>query len=104
MKHHLAYIDELVAKGGPDPSEHHEFTLWLEALKKEINDGALKKEDLDTLRDRFGEALSILTLQGFAYTKPHGYPGDYEIIEKIYLEHISKNPNLRKWDLFFQLQ
>ncbi len=104
MKHHIAFIKELVAKGGPESSEYHELSQWLNDVRKEIVSGTITKDDLKVLRDSFGEALSILTVQGFAFTKPHGYPGDYEIIEKIYQEYISKNPDLRKWDLFFQLQ
>jgi len=104
MKYHVNFIKELVARGGPDSSEYHEFTDWLIAVNQEITEGILTQKDLKTLRDEMGEALSILTLQGFVNNKPHGYPGDYEIIEKIYLEHTSNNPELRKWDLYFQLQ
>jgi extracellular factor (EF) 3-hydroxypalmitic acid methyl ester biosynthesis protein len=104
MKHHIAFVKELCTKGGPDSSEYHEFTDWLKKVYKEVQDGTLSKDDLQLLRNEMGEALSILTLQGFVFNKPHGYPGDYEIIEKIYLEHTSNNPELRKWDLYFQLQ
>ncbi len=104
MKHYITFIEEMVAKGGPDSSEYHEFSDWLTQVHKEIKNGTLHKNDLDLLRGKMGEALSILTLQGFVFNKPHGYPGDYEIIEKIYLEHTSNDPELRKWDLFFQLQ
>jgi len=104
MKHHITFIKELVAKGGPDSSEYKEFTDWLETISREFKDGILSKEDLQILREEMGDALSILTLQGFVFNKPHGYPGDYEIIEKIYTEHTSNNPELRKWDLFFHLQ
>ncbi len=104
MEHHIAFLKELVKKGGPDSSEYHELTGWFETLHTEFKNGLLSENDLRLLRDEMGEALSILTLQGFVYTKPHGYPGDYEIIEKIYLEHTSNDPELRKWDLYFQLQ
>lgn len=104
MKHRIAFIKELVAKGGPDSSEYHDFADWLETVNHDLKKGLLDKKDLQSLREEMGEALSILTLQGFVFSKPHGYPGDYEIIEKIYLEHTSNDPVLRKWDLYFQLQ
>ncbi len=104
MKHHIDFVKELVKKGGPNPSEYHEFADWLETVHEEHKKGILSNEDLKILRNEMGEALSILTLQGFVFNKPHGYPGDYEIIEKIYLEHTSSDPQLRKWDLYFQLQ
>lgn len=104
IEHHLAFIQKLVDRGGPDPSEYYEFTEWLNTIHQGLKKGVLFKKDLKLLREAMGEALSILTLQGFVFIKPHGYAGDYEIIEKIYLEHTSSNPDLRKWDLYFQLQ
>ncbi len=104
MEHHLAFVRELVKKGGPDSSEYREFSDWVKTVHMELETGVLNEADLKNLRSELGEALSILTLQGFVYNKPHGYPGDYEIIEKIYLEHTSNDPELRKWDLYFQLQ
>lgn len=40
-------------------------------------------------------------MQGFARTRPHGYAGDFEIIERIYNVLVSERANLKKWDLFF---
>ncbi|MDX2441274.1 MAG: class I SAM-dependent methyltransferase [Desulfobacterales bacterium] len=104
MKQHITFMKELVAKGGPDSSEYLEFTQWLQTVSNELKEGVLSEKDLQLLRTEMGEALSILTLQGFVFNKPHGYPGDYEIIEKIYQNHTSNDPELRKWDLYFQLQ
>jgi extracellular factor (EF) 3-hydroxypalmitic acid methyl ester biosynthesis protein len=54
------------------------------------------------LRQAFGEALSVETMQGFAFHKPHGYAGDYEIIDRVYRRYITPSPNLSNWDRFFQ--
>jgi extracellular factor (EF) 3-hydroxypalmitic acid methyl ester biosynthesis protein len=40
-------------------------------------------------------------MQGFAQQKPHGYAGDFEIIQRIYARYVSKRPSLENWDLFF---
>lgn len=104
MNSHIPFIRNMVEKGGPDSSEYHEFTQWLKEVNTEYKAGGLTPEEMIQIREEMGEALSILTLQGFVFNKPHGYPGDYEIIEKIYQEHVSNNPEIRKWDLYFQLQ
>jgi cyclopropane fatty-acyl-phospholipid synthase-like methyltransferase len=40
-------------------------------------------------------------MQGFAYAKPHGYAGDFEMIERIYNRSISTLDFVHKWDMFF---
>jgi extracellular factor (EF) 3-hydroxypalmitic acid methyl ester biosynthesis protein len=82
----------LVARGGPTPSDD----AGLEALLRDAFGG------LHHLRRAFGEALSMQTLQGFALHKPHGYAGDYEIIDHIYRGHTTADPHLSNWDRFFQ--
>jgi len=63
---------------------------------------SISNADLDLIRYELGEAMSPKTIQGFAYHKPHGYAGDYEIIEKIYGNHIASDIHLANWDRFFQ--
>ena len=72
MEHHIAFIKEFVKKGGPESSEYHEFTDWLRIVHTELKDGKLSKEDLQSIRNEMGEAISLLTLQGFVLNKPHG--------------------------------
>lgn len=43
-------------------------------------------------------------MQGFALQKPHGYAGDFEIIDRIYQEWLSPEANLSNWDRFFHAQ
>lgn len=58
----------------------------------------------DYLQKNLGDALTMETMQGNAFHKPHGYAGDYEIIDKIYMEWHSPESSLRVWDKFFHLQ
>ncbi|MFX1393205.1 MAG: hypothetical protein ACFFAH_06465 [Promethearchaeota archaeon] len=53
------------------------------------------------IRKSFGDALSIQTLQGFSFIKPHGYAGDYEIIDKIYQKYVNPNFKFKKWDFWY---
>jgi SAM-dependent methyltransferase len=44
------------------------------------------------------------TMQGYALMKPHGYSGDYVIIERIYQRWLSPKEHLVNWDRFFHSQ
>lgn len=104
LDQHIAYIEKLVAKGGPDPSEYNAFDRWLSKVAEERRKRELSKRDLEVLRSAFGEALTRKTLQGFSYVKPHGYAGDFEIIDRIYTRHVTDREHLKNWDLYVQAQ
>lgn len=101
---HLAYIEKMVAQGGPVPGQYAAFDRWLSHIAEETRTGRMSEGELRALRDAFGRALSLETNQGLGLRKPHGYPGDYEIIDRIYREHITDDPTLRNWDLYFHTQ
>jgi hypothetical protein len=84
MNGHVTYIKNMVAKGGSKPAEYQSFTNWLNIVAYELQQGKIKKQEIQSLQRVFGEALSEKTLQGMAYTKPKRYAGDYEMIDKIY--------------------
>lgn len=98
MKQHIEFVQQLVAGGGPEPSEYETFTSWVHRVATEYRIGELDQRDLESLRHAFGAALSTRTVQGFALAKPHGYPGDFELMEKLYLRCTSQDPRLKKWD------
>lgn len=95
------YLCHLVAQGGPQPSEYPYLNMMIEVLAGWLRTGALTPEQWCTIRDTLGEAISTQTIQGMALQKPHGYAGDYEIIERIYQYYVSDNPQLANWDKFF---
>jgi hypothetical protein len=41
------------------------------------------------------------TMQGFVRLRPHGYPGDFELIERVYNRTCTVDPRARRWDEFF---
>ncbi len=91
-------------KGGPDPTDYPMLNTLLQQFSEENIHKIFSAEQLGSIRIAFGEALSPETIQGWAYHKPLGYAGDYQIIEKIYNYHTSSNPHLTKWDEFFHTQ
>lgn len=104
MKHHLEFIEYLIRKDGPLPSDYNILKSWLRELGCEVRKGKLSQDDINIIRSTFKEAVSKSTIQGFSLEKPHGYPGDYEIIEKIYLNAVSQDKRLKNWDIFFHTQ
>ena len=91
-------ISYLSAKGGPDPSDYLMLDTLLRCFSGDKGKSILSDDQLQRIRGAFGEALSPETIQGWAYHKPLGYPGDFQIIEKIYTYYTSSNPHLAKWD------
>lgn len=104
MDQHIAYIEKMVEKGGPEPSEYDSFQRWLDEVADELRSGKIDQDDLEKLREAFGRALSSETLQGFSLHKPHGYTGDFEIIDHMYQEYVTDDPSLKKWDQYFHSQ
>ena len=102
LDQHIAYAEKLVAQGGPAPEEYGVFREWLRHIAKDYRSDTLTEDDLETLRNAFGDALTACTLQGFCYEKPHGHAGDFEIIDRLYTSHITDEDEYRRWDLFLQ--
>lgn len=101
----------VVEKGGPDPDDYGDVLRALDVLHSEefvIEDGLARRratnpEFAKLVEDNWLVFNSTATMQGFARLKPHGYAGDYEIIERIYNEQTASQPDLAKWDTFFHL-
>jgi extracellular factor (EF) 3-hydroxypalmitic acid methyl ester biosynthesis protein len=98
------YLQSIIKKNGPNPSDYSEFNSWVEKVLKKINDGSYQGKDLQALRKLWGDALSVETCQGLAFQKPRGYAGDFEMIDRLYTKYISPNAHLAKWDRFSQQQ
>lgn len=102
MDHHFDYLQYLVEKGGPEAEDYHDFDTWLAEVAEHARKGELTPTDLGFLREVMGEAISAETMQGFVYQKPHGYAGDYEVIDRIYKRYVSDKSHLSRWDAYAQ--
>lgn len=100
----VSYIEKLVRKGGPEESEYEELNSKFGGLQQMVKLGAISQEELDRIRNALGDAISLNTMQGFSLGKPHGYAGDFEIIDRIYRQWLSEHPSLVRWDRFFHWQ
>jgi SAM-dependent methyltransferase len=95
-------LKELVSKGGPEPDEYDDLDQAVDSLHAAYSNGMISQSEIAELREALGPALSPSTLQGFAYSKPYGYSGDFEVIDRIYTMRITDEPNLIAWDKFLQ--
>ena len=98
------FIRNLAQKGGPDQTDYPLLDTVFQQFSNPTFQDSLSSEQQVTLHDSFGAALSPETIQGWAYQKPLGYAGDFQIIEKIYNFHRSAVPHLAKWDDYFHAQ
>ena len=98
------FIHSLAQKGGPDQTDYPLLNTLFQQFSQTTLREALSTEQLASIHDSFGAALSPETIQGWAYQKPLGYTGDFKIIEKIYNCDRSPLPHLVKWDDYFHSQ
>jgi SAM-dependent methyltransferase len=84
--------------GGPEPAEYEHVLSLIDGL-------VAASVPASVVRDALPDGvMSLDTMQGFGYLKPHGYAGDFEMIDRIYTQRISKQSDLRRWDEFFHAQ
>lgn len=98
------YIADLVSKGGPVVDDYPGLQLWFRTIARKKENGELNSKEITGLQEAFGESFSLDTVQGFCVQQPHGYAGDFEIIDRIHTNWISPKSHLQKWDHFFHAQ
>ncbi len=104
MEQYKAYIRKMVEQGGPREEHYQEITKWINQIHSLATLGRISQPELASMRAWFGSALSPSTIQGLALTKPHGYAGDFEIIDRIYQHYVSPDPHTARWDHYFHEQ
>ena len=96
----LNFIKSFVNQSVTADNEWVKYDALATDLGKAFREKIYSDDEKTQLREAFGTAMTTETLQGFVYLKPHGYAGDYEIIDKIYTYHESPNKQLAKWDKY----
>jgi extracellular factor (EF) 3-hydroxypalmitic acid methyl ester biosynthesis protein len=100
----ITRLISLIEAGGPEVNEYDEVTnIWNDLILGEetISPQVLSKNNLVRL---FGNDFLTETVQGFAFRKPHGYSGDFEIIDFIYQNKTNQDLRFKKWDKYFYAQ
>ncbi len=100
----VEYIKKLVSKGGPTPSDYDDLNAAMYTMAVARKSKSYSQEQMRQIIDAYGESLTTATIQGWGFLKPHGYAGDFEIIDKIYQNYLSPKPELQNWDRFVHNQ
>lgn len=95
---------KFIESGGPEESDYDELTNIWNSLNVEAEDANSALLTRDKLGCLFGEEFLNQTIQGFGYRKPHGYAGDFEIIDYIYQKKLNEDKRFQKWDKYLDAQ
>lgn len=97
----LEGIRELVERGGPRPEEYREVDEWIRELYLALDAGRLSRSAEEDVRKLLETVFSGDTMLGLARRKPHGYAGDFEIIDRHYLSYVAPEPQIANWDHYW---
>ncbi|MGD0278423.1 MAG: class I SAM-dependent methyltransferase [Smithella sp.] len=105
MKLEIEYLKGLANNGGPSESQYVELGTLFKSINFRRKKGILSDSDIQKAWYELSDVFYTTdTMQGYAVLKPHGYAGDFIIIERIYSGWLSPKSHLVKWDHFFHAQ
>jgi extracellular factor (EF) 3-hydroxypalmitic acid methyl ester biosynthesis protein len=96
------FLEDLARAGGPAESEYPHLQKVMDRISVLRVAGEITDHGNDRLWEAVGDASTTQTLMGFIYRKPHGYHGDFEIIDRFYTGWTSPSPHLARWDSWIQ--
>lgn len=92
----LLETEELIKNGGPTLADDELIKYVADVIHN--SDEKLKLEFYNVLKP----ILTLDTLLGFTFLKPHGYAGDFQLVNLIHTNHITDIEHLRAWDVMYQ--
>lgn len=98
LNEHISWIKSFVNKQNTTEADWKQYNIISREIGESFRTQTFTEEEKIKLKEAYGSAMTAQTLQGFVLTKPHGYAGDYEIIDKFYTLHTSPDERLAKWD------
>jgi len=88
-------LEEIINHGGPEISEYD----YLKNVPEDMS--SISLEEQLKVHNIMAPLLTTESMIGFTFQKPHGYAGDYELIDRIYSQRKSEDESLNKWDSFY---
>lgn len=96
----LSKLKTIEDNGGPRP-EQYEKVLRIFDTIAELRCLSEHEDEIRAFHEATGSFSSLDTMHGFVIAQPHGYAGDFEIIDRIYRRHVSDHATHLAWDNFF---
>ena len=92
---HLYYLQSLINSGGPNRSDYDALSNTAAFLME------IPIEERAKFFDILRPILNVNSMIGHTFLKPYGYPGDFELIYRIYANLKNIYPEYQKWDDFY---
>jgi extracellular factor (EF) 3-hydroxypalmitic acid methyl ester biosynthesis protein len=99
----VSRLCRFIQAGGPEETEYDELTHIWDRIKIGEETTLSKVLTGRKLLQLFGDDFLNNTLHGFSYRKPHGYSGDFEIIDHIYQQKLPAEKKFHKWDKYYHV-
>jgi len=100
-------IDRLIVfinAGGPEEHQYDELTSIWDSINDPQENSLQNALNRNRLASLFDSEFLSKTIQGFGFRKPHGYAGDFEIIDYIYQRKENTDKRFQKWDKYLHSQ
>ena len=105
MQQEIEYLKMLAKNGGPKKSQYEELGNLYKSVNQKRREGIMSEGEVMSIWQALPDVYCTKdTMQGYALLKPHGYSGDFVIIERIYQGWLSPKEHLVNWDRFFHFQ
>ena len=99
------YLGQIAMKGGPETADYDLLSAFFRRLACAVRERTVTRADARRLLANVEPAaFSKATMQGLVLAQMYGYPGDFEVIDRIYNGCVCADPALAGWDLFFHAQ
>ncbi len=95
----LETLKKIIANGGPTESDYQDLEFSLGTLAMDGQQSSLVTQQFAPVISSCDFLFDKCSLMGHIRTKPYGYAGDFEIIERIYQKRILKE-DYRRWDTY----
>ncbi len=93
-------LRQINREGGPRPEHRPRIAGSIAEVAERLRRDPSIRERLDAVMANLAPFASRDTIIGISWMKPHGYAGDFEVIDRMHTGHCADEPLLAAWDRF----